>query len=89
MDECRDALRVLGIGEPFEKTVRGVQGGKGHLRPVNDGRETLMMAFAGFAEEHSLDAAAGAQRFLDEASAFDTVNPFSVGRPPRVPCEIP
>ena len=30
-----------------------------------------MMAVAGFAEEHCLDAAAGAKRFFDEADAFD------------------
>src|SRR6266850_3747135 len=62
---------MLGIGETFEKTIGGVERGKGHLRPVNDRRETLMMAFAGFAEEHSLDAAAGEQDFFDEPGAFD------------------
>ena len=30
-----------------------------------------MVAFAGFAEEHSFDAAAGAKRFLDETDAFN------------------
>src|SRR6266446_1163200 len=71
MDECRDALRVLGVGETFEKTVRGVERGKGHLRPVNDRRETLVMAFAGFAEEHGLDGATRKQRFFDEPGSFD------------------
>jgi hypothetical protein len=71
MDECRDPLRMLGIGEAFEKTIGGVEGGEGHLRPVNDRRKTLVMAFTGFAEEHGLDAAAGEQRFFDEACAFD------------------
>ena len=62
---------MLGIGETLEETVRGVERRKGHLRPVNDGRETLMMAFAGFAEEHGLDAAARTQRFFDESGTFD------------------
>ncbi len=71
MDERRNALGVLSIGKALEETVRGVERGKGHLRPVNDGGETLVMAFAGLAEEHSLDAAAGTQRFFDEPCAFD------------------
>jgi len=62
---------VLGIGETLEETVRGVERGKGHLRPVNHGRETLMMAFAGFTEEHGLDAAAGVQGFFHEPGALD------------------
>src|SRR6266850_5239379 len=62
---------MLGIGETFEKTIGGVERGKGHLRPVNDRRETLMMAFAGFAEEHGLDGATRKQRFFDEPGAFD------------------
>jgi hypothetical protein len=63
---------VLRIGEALEETVRGVQGGKGHLRPVDDRRETLVVAFAGFAEKHGLDAAAGKQRFFDEPYPLDT-----------------
>src|SRR5882724_123216 len=62
---------MLGIGETFEKTIGGIERGKGHLRTVNDGSEALVMAFAGFAEEHGLDAAAGAQRFFNEPGALD------------------
>src|SRR5882672_10451264 len=62
---------MLGIGETFEKTIGRVERGKGHLRPVNDRRETLVMAFAGFAEEHGLDGATRKQRFFDEAGSFD------------------
>src|SRR2546426_597277 len=71
MDECRNTLWVLGIGETLEKTVRGIERGKGYLRPVDDGRETGVMTPAGFAEEHRVDAAAGTQCFFHEARSFD------------------
>ncbi len=45
--------------------------GNGNFGPINQRRETLVMALAGFAEQHGFDAAAGSQRFLDEANAFD------------------
>jgi hypothetical protein len=65
-------LRVLGVGEAFEEAIGGAQLGKGHFGPVDERSEALAMAFAGFAEEDSIDAAAGAKRFLDKADAFDT-----------------
>ena len=38
------------------------------------------MTFAGFAEEHGLNAARGAQRFFDEPDAFDTDEPIFRGQ---------
>ena len=51
--------------------VGGAEDGKSHFRPIDDGGETFVMAFAGFAEEHGLNAAPGAQRFFNEPDAFD------------------
>jgi hypothetical protein len=72
MDESRDSLRVLSIGESFKEAVSGAQNGKSHLSWVNQGREAFMMALAGFAEEHSLNAATGAEGLFNETWAFDT-----------------
>src|SRR5260370_38386345 len=71
MDQCRDALRMLGVGEAFKEAVGRAEHGKSHFGPVDEGRETLVMAFAGFAEEHSLNAATGTQRFFDEPDALN------------------
>src|SRR5260370_26030499 len=71
MDQCRDALRMLGVGEAFKEAVGRAEHGKSHFGPVDEGRETLVMAFAGFAEEHGLNAATGAQRFFDEPDALN------------------
>jgi hypothetical protein len=71
MNEGGDSLRVLGIGEAFKEAVGGAENGKSHFGPVDEGGEAFVMTFAGFAEEHGLDAAAGAQGFFDEAGTFD------------------
>ena len=72
MDQGRDSLRMLGIGESFEEPVGGAQGAKTHFEPANQGSKALVVAFAGFAEEHGFDATAGAKCFFDKANAFDT-----------------
>src|SRR5579863_1115804 len=66
-----DTLRMLGVGEALEEAIGGAQLGKSHFGPVDERGEAFAMAFAGFAEEDSFDAAAGAQGFLDKAHAFD------------------
>src|SRR6266478_6414724 len=71
MNQRGDPLRVLRVGEAFKEAVRGVKDGKSHFGAVDEGGETLVMAFTGFAEEHGLNAAAGTQRFFDEAHAFN------------------
>ena len=71
MNQRGDALRMLGVGKAFEEAVRGAKDRKSHFGPVDEGGETFVMAFAGFAEEYGLNAAARAQRFFDEAHAFD------------------
>jgi hypothetical protein len=72
MDESRHALRVLGVRKSFEEAVGGAQNGKRHFGRVDQGSEAFMVALAGLAEEHSLDAAAGSQSFFDQARTFDT-----------------
>jgi hypothetical protein len=71
MHQGSDTLWMLGVREALEKAVRGAEDGKSHFRPIDDGGETFVMAFAGFAEEHGLNAAPGAQRFFNEPDAFD------------------
>jgi len=58
-------LRVLGVGETLKEAVRGAEYRESHLGPVHEGGEMFVMAFAGFAEEHSLNATAGTQRFFN------------------------
>jgi hypothetical protein len=66
-----NALRVLGIRNPFKQPIRGSQNWERHLRPIHEWRKAFVVPFAGLAEQNGFDAAAGAQRFLDEADAFD------------------
>jgi hypothetical protein len=60
-----DALRMLGVGQAFEKAVGRAQGRKSHFRTADERSETFVVAFAGFAEEYGFDATAGAKRFFD------------------------
>jgi hypothetical protein len=69
--ERGDTLRVLGVGKTFKETVGGAQDGEAQLGAIDEGCETFVMPLAGLAEEHGLDGTAGAQRFFDEANAFD------------------
>jgi hypothetical protein len=71
MNQRGYSLRVFGVGKTFEEAVGGAEDGKSHFGPVDEGGETLVMAFTGFAEEHGLDAAAGTQRFFDKPGAFN------------------
>src|SRR6267154_3365463 len=71
MNQRGDALRVLGVGKAFKEPVGSAQDGESHLRPIDERRETFVVAFAGLAEEHGLHAAAGTERFLDEAYTLD------------------
>src|SRR5260370_31351191 len=63
MNQRGDALWMLGVGEALKEAFGRVWDGRSHLRPVDEGRETFVMALAGFAEEHGLNAATGTQRF--------------------------
>ena len=82
MNERGNSLRVLGIGESFEEAVGRTEHGKSHFRPVDEGRESFVMAFSGFAEKHRLDAAAGTQRFFDKAGSFNTDESILGREPP-------
>jgi hypothetical protein len=62
---------MFGVGETFEKAIRGAEQREGDFGPVNERSETLVMALARFTEEDGLDAASGAQGLFDEAGAFD------------------
>ena len=66
----RYALRMLSVGQTLEEAVSSSQRGKAYFRAVDEGREALVMALAGFAEQQGLDPAAGAERFFDQAHAF-------------------
>ena len=81
MNQRGDALRMFGVSETFEEAVRCAQDGKSHFGPVDEGGEAFMMAFAGLAEEHSLDAASGTQCFFDEADALDSNEAVFRGQP--------
>lgn len=69
--ERGDALWVLGVGKTFKEAVGGAQDGEAQFGTIDEGRETFVVPLAGLAEEHGLDGTAGAQRFFDEADAFD------------------
>src|SRR6266704_1020055 len=71
MNQRRDALRMFSVGEALEEAVGGVQNRKSHLGPVDEGGEAFVMAFAGFAEEHGLNAAAGTKCLFDEPHTLD------------------
>jgi hypothetical protein len=62
---------MFGVGEALEEAVGGAQLRKSHFGPVDERGEAFAMAFAGFTEEDSFDAAAGAKGFFDEADSFD------------------
>ena len=70
-DERGDALRMLGVGDALEQAIGGAQDRDSDFGAIDQRREAFMVAFAGFAEEDGLDRAAGAQRFFDQADAFD------------------
>jgi hypothetical protein len=59
LDESGDALRMLGVGEAFEKAIGGAEQRESHFGPVDERSEALALALAGFAEEDGLDAASG------------------------------
>ena len=71
MNQRGDPLRMLGVGKAFEEAIRGAKDGKSHFGAVDEGGESFMMALAGFAEEHGLNAASGTQCFFDEPDALD------------------
>src|SRR5690242_503474 len=81
MDQRGHTLWVLGVGEAFKKAVRGAEDGKSHLRRVDEGGEAFVMAFAGFAEEHRLNAAVGTQGLFDEPHALDADKSILRGQP--------
>src|SRR5258708_39687820 len=71
MNQRGDPLRVFGVGKALEEAVRSAEDGKSHFGPVDEGGETFVMAFAGFAEEDGLDAATGTQSFFGEPETLD------------------
>src|SRR5260370_38097114 len=71
MNQRGDPLRVFGVGKALEEAVRSAEDGKSHFGPVDEGGETFVMAFAGFAEEDGLNAATGTQSFFGEPDTLD------------------
>src|SRR5260370_3306587 len=71
MNQRGDTLRMFGVGKALEEAVRGAEEGKSHCGPVDEGGETFVMAFAGFAEEDGLNAATGTQSFFGEPDTLD------------------
>ena len=63
---------MFGVGKSIKEPVRGTKDGKSHFGPVDERGETFVMAFAGFAEEYSLNAARGTQCFLNEPDALNS-----------------
>src|SRR6266700_2078499 len=82
MNQRRDALRMFSVSETFEEAVGGVEDWKSHFGPVDEGGEAFVIAFAGFAEEHGLNAASRSQRFLDEPPTLDADEAVFRGQPP-------
>src|SRR5882762_3868223 len=62
---------MLSVGHALEEAVGGTQNRNCDFRAIDQRRQPFAMALAGFAEEHRFDGAAGAQRFFDQAHAFD------------------
>src|SRR5690348_4567743 len=58
---------MFGIGETFKEAVGSPKRGERHFRAIDQRREALMVPLSGFAEEHGLNGAAGAQSFFDKA----------------------
>jgi hypothetical protein len=71
MNQRGNALGMLGVGEALEEAVGGAEDEKSHFGTVDEGRETFVMALAGFAKEHSLHAAPRTECFFDEPHALD------------------
>jgi len=71
LDERGDALGMFGIGDALEEAVGGAENGEAGVWAADERCETFAVAFAGFAEEDTLDAAGGAESFFHEARAFD------------------
>ena len=71
MNQGSDPLRMFGVGKTFKQPVGGAQNGKSHLWSVDQRRKPFVMAFARFAEEHSLNAATRTERFFDKPHALD------------------
>ena len=71
MNQRGDPLRVFGVGKALEEAVRSAEDGKSHFGPVDEGGETFVKAFAGFAEEDGLNAATGTQSFFGEPDTLD------------------
>jgi hypothetical protein len=81
MDQRGDSLGVLGVGEAFKEAIRGAEDRKSHFGAVDKGGESFVMAFAGFAEEHRLNAAAGTQSLFNETDALDADESILRGQP--------
>src|SRR5208282_5509084 len=62
---------MFGVSEAFKQPVGGAQNRKSHLLPVDKRGEPFVMALAGFAEEHRLNAAPRTQRLFDEPNTLN------------------
>jgi hypothetical protein len=80
LNERCNALRMLGVGKSFEEAISSAQNGESDFRAMDEGSESLAMAFAGFAEKDGLDGAAGAESFLDQADTFNANGAGSGGK---------
>jgi len=71
LDESGDALGMFSVGDAFEEAIGGAEYGEADVRTADERGEAFAVAFAGFTEENSFDAAGGAEGFFDEAGAFN------------------
>src|SRR5712692_6354765 len=71
MNQRGHSLWVFGVGEAFEEAVGGAEDRKCHFGPVDQWRQTLMMAFTRLAEENGPDCTAGTKRLFNQARSFD------------------
>src|ERR1700730_14974155 len=61
---------MFGVRYAFKQTVRSSQERKCHFGTIDKWRKSLVVALSRLAEKHGLDAAAGAQSFLDQPDPF-------------------
>ena len=59
------------VSKAFEKAIGGAEQREGNFGPVNERREAFVVSLTRFAEEDCLDAATGAEGFLDQPDTFD------------------
>src|SRR5256885_321069 len=75
LHERGNPLRMLRVGDSLEETVGRAQNRERNFRPIQVWRKAFVVALARFAEEHSVNAAARIERFLDQSRTLDADGP--------------